>query len=164
MSDSDDYDDSASDSSSSSSSSSSDSASASSSASDDLEEDFYSVDGGDDDAESVFASELSTRRQRPVDGPSRTVYLYGEDRRTRPLVNAYERTALISQRTLAIQNGQTAFVEYNDQATPMEIAQMEFAQRRMPLLISRRVPRWPGQDAPPGSVYYEVWDPNEMVH
>lgn len=76
--------------------------------------------------------------------PRNKVYESSEstDKRALPFLNKYERTRLIGMRATQISDGAEPVVDYSSLSivTPVNIAQLELEQKKIPFLIERTYP------------------------
>lgn len=77
-------------------------------------------------------------------------------RKTLLSLNKFEYAAVISERTLQIENGALIFIDYKNLTNPIEIAIEELRQRRCPLILERKVKEKDNE------VWVEQFDVNDM--
>jgi hypothetical protein len=78
-----------------------------------------------------------------------------EDRRSRPIISAGEKAALLAYRVATIQNGEPYYLPPGIPVptNPIDIAVLEMKHLSSPLLIMRNMGKT-----------IEMWSPNEMIH
>lgn len=72
-----------------------------------------------------------------------STYVFGDDRKSAPVLTKYERAALIGNRAAQINNGVKPLVSFDptkEKWNPIIIAERELRAKKLPMLIERKMP------------------------